>query len=113
MAGRHNIVAEQGSTFTFNFTVKTNGVAWNLTSYTARMQVRPTVESTTTLLSLTTGSGITLGGALGTVAITATATQMAAIQSGKHVYDVELVSAGGVVTRIIEGKFIVKAEVTR
>lgn len=113
MAGKYNITAEQGSTFTFNFTVKTNGTAWNLTSYTARMQVRPTIESTSTLLSLTTGSGITLGGAAGTVSITATAAQMADIQAGRHVYDVELVSAGGVVTRIIEGKFVVKAEVTR
>lgn len=113
MAGKYNVTAEQGSTFTFNFTVKTNGVVWNLTSYTARMQVRPTVEATNTLLSLTTGNGITLGGVLGTVSITATAAQMTAIQAGKHVYDVELVSAGGVVTRIIEGKFIVKAEVTR
>lgn len=67
MAGRYNITAYQGSTFDFNFTAQVNGSPWNLTSYTARMQVRPTVEASTKFLDLTTQNGrITLGGAAGT-----------------------------------------------
>jgi hypothetical protein len=113
MAGKYNITIDQGSTFNFQFTVKTSGTPWNLTSYTARMQIRSSVEAKTALLSLTNGSGITLGGALGTVAVTISATQTAALLAGKHVWDIELVSAGGEVSRILEGKATVKAEVTR
>lgn len=114
MAGKYNITIDQGSTFTFQFTIQDGtGTAWNLTSYTARMQIRTAAESTSTLVSLTNSSGITLGGAAGTVTITISATQTAAMPAGRHVWDIEVVSAGGVVTRILEGKAIVKAEVTR
>lgn len=112
--GKHNITANQGETFNFSFTISTDGTPWDLTGYTARMQVRTTVEATTKLLDLTSGDGdITLGGSAGTVAITVSATDMAALIAGRHVYDIEVVSGGGVVTRILEGKFSVKAEVTR
>jgi hypothetical protein len=111
--GKHNITANQGETFNFSFTISTDGTPWDLTGYTARMQVRTTVEATDKLLDLTTSSGITLGGSAGTVAITVSATGMAALISGRHVYDIEVVSGSGTVTRILEGKFIVKAEVTR
>lgn len=114
MAGTYNIVAEQGATFNLNFTISTSGTVWDLTSYTARMQVRTNVESSSTLLSLTSAAGnIVLGGAAGTVAVTVSASTMAGIIAGSHVYDLEVVSSGGVVTRILEGKFRVKAEVTR
>jgi hypothetical protein len=38
---------------------------------------------------------------------------MASVSAGKYRYDLELVSAGGVVTRLLEGVFLVTAEVTR
>jgi len=38
---------------------------------------------------------------------------MATVVAGRFVYDFEVESAGGEVTRILEGKFTVKAEVTR
>lgn len=112
--GKYNITANQGETFNFSFTISTDGTPWDLTGYTARMQVRTTVEATTKLLDLTSTDGdITLGGVAGTVAITVSATDMAALIAGRHVYDLEVVSAGGTVYRILEGKFSVKAEVTR
>lgn len=111
--GKYNITANQGETFNFSFTISTDGTPWDLTGYTARMQVRTTVEATDKLLDLTSSSGITLGGAAGTVAILVSATNMAALIAGRHVYDFEVVSGSGTVTRILEGKFAVKAEVTR
>ena len=78
------------------------------------MHVRSTVEATTTLTTLTTENGrIALGGTAGTVTLTISATDTAQFTPGKYVYDLELVSGGGVVSRIIEGNFVVKAEVTR
>jgi hypothetical protein len=45
--------------------------------------------------------------------VTVSATAMSAITAGKYVYDVELVSSTGVVTKPIRGKFNVEAEVTK
>ena len=113
MAGKYNISADQGSTFTFQFTMKTAGVAWNLTGYTARMQVRPDASSSTIYVTATTVNGyIVLGGAAGTVTVTIPASVMETVVDGKHVYDIELVN-GTTVYRVLEGKFTVKQEVTR
>lgn len=113
MAGRYDIQCDQGSTWNLRLTYKdSNDAAINLTGYTARMQIRPRLESSTVTASLTSGSGITLGGAAGTVDLTLTAVQTAVITAGSYVYDVELVN-GGTVDRIIEGAFVVRREVTR
>lgn len=110
--GRYNIIARQGATFTLTFTIATDGTLWDLTGYTARMQVRPFTESSTVLLSLTNGSGITLGGAAGSVAVAISATTLAGLPAGTHVYDLELVE-GANVYPVLSGKFAVRAEVTR
>jgi hypothetical protein len=113
-AGLYDIVAEQGATFDRVITWRNSaGALINLTSYTARMQVRSDYQSSTVVLNLTTeNGGITLGGALGTIALTASATAMAAIASGTYVYDLEMV-LGSVVTRLVQGSFAVNVEVTR
>lgn len=86
----------------------------NLTGFTARMQVRETIESTTTLVSLTTeNGGVTLGGTAGTIDITITATATALLDFDSAVYDLEVVSAGGVVTPVAYGNVYLNDEVTR
>lgn len=86
----------------------------NLTGFTARMQIRETVESTTVLHSLTTeNGGITLGGAAGTIALTISASDTAAFTFDTAVYDLEVVSAGGVVTEVASGAVLMNDEVTR
>ena len=112
-AGKYNIKVEQGATFILDFTIKTGSTPWNLTNYTARMQVRTSVNATTTLLSITNSDYITLGGSAGTVAISVPATVTDDLIAGRHVYDFELVSSGGQVWRVLEGKFTVSPEVTR
>jgi hypothetical protein len=112
-AGKYNIVIEQGATFNMDFTIKTGTTPWDLTSYTARMQMRTAVGASSTLLSLTNGNGITLGGAAGTVSVSVSAAATAAITAGRYVYDLEVQSAAGQVWRVIEGKATVSAEVTR
>lgn len=79
------------------------------------MHVRSTISATTTLVTLTTENNrISLGGTAGTVTLTISATDTAAFTPGLYVYDLELVApTTGVVNRIIEGNFAVKAEVTR
>jgi len=111
--GKYNIKARQGSTFTLSFTISTGGTVWDLTGYSARMQVRASTTSTTKILNLATGSGITLGGAAGTVTCTASAATMAGIAANTYVYDIELVYPDGTVNALLEGKFTVTAEVTK
>lgn len=86
----------------------------DLTTYTARMQIRDTVDSITTLVSLTTeNGGITLGGVAGTISLLITAAATAALTFGTAVYDLEVVTAGGIVTRLFSGAVALSKEVTR
>ena len=113
MAGSYNFTIEQGATFNLLMTWRIDNVAVNLTGYTARLQARIDVDETETILSLTTGAGITLGGAAGTITLDQTATQTALLPKGEYVYDLELQSSGGVVTRLLQGELNISAEVTR
>ena len=113
-AGVYNFTVDQGSTWKRSVIIKDSaGAVLNLTGYTARMQVRRRIESTTVLIELTTTNGaITVTPTLGKLNFALSASQTATLsQSG--VYDLEIVSSGGEVTRMLEGQFIVKPEVTR
>lgn len=86
----------------------------DLTSYTARMQIRASVSAAAFLLELTTAnSRIAIDNALKTITLTVIATDTAALTWSAGVYDLELVSPGGVITRLIEGAVSVIDEVTR
>jgi|LauGreDrversion4_2_1035121.scaffolds.fasta_scaffold00642_3 hypothetical protein len=115
MAAKYDIVCDQGATFSRIFTWQDDAAnPVNLTGYTARMQVRDEADSSTAALSLTTeNSRITLGGTAGTITLLVSATDTAAVVAGEYVYDLEIVSGAGTVTRLIQGCFTVDAEVTR
>lgn len=115
-AGIWNIVADQGATFQRVVTWRDkDGNLQNLTGFTARMQVRDTTDDTDgpVLILTTENSRITLGGVSGTVALLVDATTMAAVPAEQYVYDMELISSAGVVTRLVQGTFVVDPEVTR
>ena len=113
-ATTYDILIEQGATYSQVVTYKESGVAVNLTGYTARMQVRSTLESATTVVELTTANGrITLGGAAGTITLTISATDTASLTAGRGVYDLELVSGSGIVTRLLQGVATISRNVTR
>lgn len=114
--GRYDFTIFQGASFDRTFTWRTGTPATNvnLTSYTGRMQVRTNTASPTVALEVSTSNGrMTLGGSAGTIAITVTATDTTALMPGQYVYDMEMVSAGGEVTRLLEGRATISAEVTR
>jgi tRNA threonylcarbamoyladenosine modification (KEOPS) complex Pcc1 subunit len=113
-ATTYDILIEQGATYSQSITYKDNGVAVNLTGYTARMQVRATLESASTLVELTTAnSRIALGGTAGTITLTISATDTAGLTAGRGVYDLELVSGSGIVTRLLQGVATISRNVTR
>lgn len=113
--GTHNISARQGSRFRFRFNIATDGVGTDLDGYSAAMQVRKSVTSSTTLLNLVSPTDITLNASSvdGDILVVVSGSVMAGLPAGTWVYDFELTDPSGNPDAILEGKFIVKAEVTR
>ena len=112
--GQHNFLLPQGATFTEVLTWQDeNGAAINLTGYTARMEAKRRQSPTTTVINLTTeNGGIALGGSAGTITLTLNATATALLIPGTYDYDLELISSGAIVTRLLQGIVNVTPEVT-
>ena len=105
----------QGATFRSRLTwVAPGGTPIDLTGCSARMQVRPEIDSPAVLMELTTSNGrITLGGTAGTVDLFISAVDTAAITWDSGVWDIEILHPGDDVTRLAQGTVIVSPEVTR
>ena len=118
-ASKHPLRIEQGADFSdlsFWKTGPTVAAATpvDLTGWTARMQIRPRIDSPTVLKELTTlNGGIVLGGVLGSIEIVMSNAETAAINWVSGVYDLGLISAGGKVRRHFYGTVTVSPEVTR
>jgi hypothetical protein len=124
-AGRYSFVLEQGATFNIQLDwTDGNGDPIDLTGYHARMQLRPTVESSDVILSLSSsldvsGSGIFLRGSTndlpltsGSIGIYIAADTSQNLDFNEAYYDLEIVS-GATVTRLVEGKVKLSKNVTR
>lgn len=114
------------------WTWKIDDAAVNLTGYSARLKVRADFASATTArLSLTSaGGGLVLGGSAGTIAPAMTDAETAAlwtdygaslsqdgVRQGRPAYllgfwDLELISGGGIVKRLLQGKCYLVPEAT-
>lgn len=124
-AGTYNFTCEQGSTFTRLIELEEPDIVadptgetyvpMNIAGYTARMQVRRTLESNTTLVYLTTeNGGLTVNPTEpeNQLLISMSDSVTASItMSG--VYDLEVISPEGTVSRILQGVFTLSPEVTR
>ena len=110
-AGKHDIILEQGATYNMQIRVEENGSPVDVTNYTFASQVRKSHYSSDIAATFTTQL---VNGPQGSFNISLTDTQTSAIDSAfTHVYDVEMTSDTGVVTRVIEGTVTVSPEVTR
>lgn len=113
-SSQYDITAEQGSDLSFVVTYKDAAAALvNLAGYSAKMQVRRFASDPAAYLTLINGSGLTLGGAAGTVTISVNSATLGAIPAGWYVYDLRLDSNTGLEERLIEGSFFIHAAVTR
>jgi hypothetical protein len=117
-AGRYNFTIEQGATVDFEIAYKdSNENPIDLTDYQARMQLRPTRESDTIYITLssslaTDGTGLNLSGSdglnpptSGTIGIYISANSSSMLNFSRAYYDLEIVTGSTypVVTRLIEG----------
>ena len=105
-----NLTADQGSDFFSIITVEgSDGNIYDLTGYSARGQVRKTYTSSTSYdLHATINNP-----ANGLINISLSSTQTAAMRPGRYVYDVEIVDAQSVITRVVEGQLEITPRVTR
>ena len=113
-AAKRNLKIEQGATFRKPLIWKADGIAVDLTGWTARMQIRPTIESDVIIAELTTeNDGIAIDGPAGKISLYIGAAQTAAMNFETAVYDLELVDSQGDVFRLLYGSVSLSPEVTR
>ena len=126
IAGIYNITCEQGSSFLRILEIQKPDIAtdptgqtfedFDLTGYTARMQVRRTIDSDSALVTLTTENlGLEINpteDTINMIKMSMAASVTASINSS-GVYDLEIVDTTGFVSRVVKGVFTLVPEVTR
>ena len=112
MSAKYNLVCDQATTFNFAFQILNNNTPWDLTNYDVTMTVRPFVGASTTTVVATNDNGqVAIDGPNGRITVTLSDTTTANIDASRYSYDL-VIDSGSVVTRILEGKFIVTGAVT-
>ena len=109
-AGTYNFIIDQGATFTRKLTVKENNAVMDLTGYSVASKMRSTHDSSTVVGTFTCTISSGTGGII-TVSMPSSTT--AAIEEAIYVYDLEITSGAGIVTRLLQGQITVNPEVNR
>lgn len=111
---RYDIIINQGATFLLDLIYKDDlGYPIDLTGYTARMMLRRYYSDISPVISLISGDEITIDPLVGGISIRIEADDSAAIESYTYVYDLEIESLTGFVTRLIQGDAAVMPEATK
>lgn len=116
----HDWVLPQGSDWSFKFILTDDSDdPEDLTGWTARAMFRRKREDSSPVLSRISPTNITMGDAAGSVELIFADTDTDGIRKFNEdgelelFYDVELISPGGLVTRVLEGTCTLTREVTR
>ena len=130
IAGVYNLTIEQGSTFGRLIAIEQPDLAtdptgqtfenFDLSGFTARMHIRRTIDTATPMITLTTENGriainpSVVGDATknNEISLSITAADTATITTS-GVYDLEIISIGGTVSKVIRGDVTLIPEVTR
>lgn len=111
-AGIYKMLCEQGATFNLVLTWRNpDGTPIDLTNYSAEMRVAKSKGGTLVLNPSTANGQIVLGNELGTVMIDVDADTTSELIAGQYVYELDLDSNGGQVTRLVEGPFLIDGKV--
>jgi hypothetical protein len=115
MADTYELAINQGANLEISFVLNDeNGAPLNLTGYTARMQLRTAYTSPNVAMELTTENGrIVITPLTGKIALNAPASITTNLIAQRYVYDLEMVSGSGYVTRVVQGDAVISPEVTR
>jgi len=116
MAQRKDFVLDEGATFEKTVIIKYDGSPFDLTNYSARLQVRERHYDETPVISLTVGSGLTITEppTLGLIEIEIAPSDLEDLGFTQGEYHLEIFTSGdGVVYRILEGYMTVSQELTK
>lgn len=110
MAVYANLFLDQGTDFSSTISLEgSTGSSFGLTGYTIRAQMRKTYTSSRSYDFVSTITNATTG--LCKIEMGSELTSL--MKPGRYVYDVEVISADGVVFRVVEGQVDVTPRVTR
>jgi hypothetical protein len=114
MAFSYNLIVNQGETFQRTFTYKSGGSLVDLSTHTGRMQIRNSYAATSALVDLTSAAGDITLDAAGKIVITIASSVTTALTApDTGVYDLEIITSAGAVTRLVQGNVSITPEVTR
>ena len=116
ISGIYNITVEQGSTYKLALYWKNNANnPIDMTNYTAKMQIRASTGASVVLLELSSSDTdqIQIYERQGAINLTIGYQQTANLPPSVAVYDLEVKSPEGVVTKLIKGRCRIEGEVTR
>lgn len=126
-AGRYSFVIEQGATTDFEIAYKdANGSPIDLIGYQGRLQIRPTINSETVYLTLSSslnddGTGLNFNGSSGlnplisgTIGVFISANSSSLLDFDEAVYDLEIATGSEypIVYRLLEGRVKLSKNVT-
>lgn len=109
MAIKANLVIDQGTSFSATIDLTdANDAVFNLTGYTVAAQMRKNYNSSAATTFTASNTGVT-----GKINLILNATTTATLEPGRYLYDVEITSSGGTITRVVEGIVTVTPGMTR
>lgn len=109
MAIKSNIIVDQGADYTTVLAIKDdNGLALDISGFTANAMIRKTFSSSNSVSFQTVVTGPT-----GQITLTLPASNSSAMTPGRYVYDVSMTDILNKKTRVIEGILTIAAAVTK
>ena len=122
LAGAYNFTIEQGTSFTRLIEIEypdpddlTVFIPFDLTGYSASMQIRRTIDSATPQITLTDSNGrieIQSASVANAIRLTLSPEETALVETD-GVYDIEIEDNSGTVSRILKGTVTLSRQVTR
>lgn len=104
----------QGADYWLDIDYKENEVTLDFSTYTGRMQIREDYDKPVLLELTTENGGIVLNATAPNVQFHFTPAMTTPMTTyNGMIYDLELVSSGGIILKFLEGKFSLRREVTK
>ena len=109
MAIKANLIIDQGTSFSATIDLTdSDGNPYNLTGYTVASQMRKNYTSSAAVTFSCSHTGI-----YGQITLALIPATTSTIEPGRYLYDVEITSSGGSITRVVEGIVTVTPGMTR
>ena len=111
---QHDLYIVRGDTWRLNLVYESPAdTPVDLSGYSSRLQIRANTTTDTVYLSLSSADGDISLNASGEISVTAAAAVTELLDFDRARYDLEITSAGGIVTTLLEGNIQLIKDVTR